>query len=581
MLADQQAGRELSVPGLAAPESVQAIIGARLDLLALPQKRLLHDAAVIGQVFWPGALAALGGGTSPGELAEYLHGLERKQFIRRERASSLAGETQYAFTHVLVREAAYGQLPRAERAGKHARAAGWLESLGRAEDHAEMLAHHYLSALDLARAASHDTADLAPRARAALQAAGDRTLALNAVAPAARYYRAALALWPEDAHRQRAGLLRLLGTVLFDAGELSEAEQVTAEGLQLAAAAGLPAVQARIRVLLAEIHTHQGRPSAGALAECEAATAVLESEGDLVGLAEAWLLIGKLRHWLGDSPAAQEALERALAYARQSGNRRAQRRARGWLAVTFSDLPITADAALGRVEQLLRAASGDPWAEAEILMRSPRLYAYAGRFADARAAVARAWSVFAGSGAKLAWAGGAIPAGMMELIAGDPVAAERHLKEGYEVFRAMGERAYLATIAAVLAEALYAQGRLDEAQQMTEEARAAAVPDDADAQARWRATRAKLLARRGQFSPARRLVGEAVALASATSYTLLQAETLVAKAEVSRLAGAHSQALTSLRAALRIYEDRHTIALSEQTKIAIACLTDQPTSEPA
>ena len=109
---------------------------------------------MIGKVFWPGAVAALGGAAGRGELEEGLHGLERKQFVRRERRSSVAGETQYAFVHVLVRDVAYGQIPRAARAGKHAAAAGWIESLGRAEDHAEMLAHHYLSALDLARAAN-------------------------------------------------------------------------------------------------------------------------------------------------------------------------------------------------------------------------------------------------------------------------------------------------------------------------------------------------------------------------------------------------------------------------------------------
>ena len=581
MLADQEAGRELPVSGLAVPESVQAIIGARLDLLALPEKRLLHDAAVIGNVFWPGALAALGGSIRRGEQAEYLHGLERKQFLRRDRASSLAAESQYAFTHVLVREAAYGQLSRAERAVKHVRAAGWLESLGRAQDHAEMIAYHYTSALDLARAVSQDTTVLAPRARAALQAAGDRAFALHALAPAVGYYRAALALWPEDARLQRVGLLELLGTVLFEAGELSEAEEMTAEAFQVAVAAGSPAVQARVRVLLAEIHAHQGRPCAEALAECEAATVVLESEGDLMGLADAWLLVGKLHYWDGEPPAAQEALERASAYARQSGNRRAQTRARGWLASTFSELPIPADAALSRVEQLLQEATGDPWAEARILKCLSEQYAYAGRFADARAAGARAWSVFAGSGAKLEWAPGAIPAGLVELIAGDPVAAERYLNEGYEAFRATGERAYLATIAGVLAEALYAQGRLDEAQQMTEEAQAAAAPDDVDAQVRWRTTRAKLLARRGEFSTARLLADQAVALVSATSYPLLQAETLVAKAEVSRLAGARGQAVTSLRAALQIYEDRHVIALIEQARTALASLADQPTSEPA
>jgi hypothetical protein len=108
-----------------------------------------------------------------GELEEHLHALERRQFVRRERRSSAPGETQYAFVHVLLRDVAYGQIPRAVRVGKHARAASWIESLGRAEDHAEMLAHHYLSALELARAALRIYQDrhatpLAERAAAAL-----------------------------------------------------------------------------------------------------------------------------------------------------------------------------------------------------------------------------------------------------------------------------------------------------------------------------------------------------------------------------------------------------------------------------
>ena len=118
MLAEQGSGQQ---PPL--PESIQGIIAARLDLLALPQKRLLQDAAVVGKVFWPGAVAALGGGADRGELEGYLHGLERKQFIRRQRRSSVAGETQYTFVHVLVLDVAYGQIPRAARADQHAAAA--------------------------------------------------------------------------------------------------------------------------------------------------------------------------------------------------------------------------------------------------------------------------------------------------------------------------------------------------------------------------------------------------------------------------------------------------------------------------
>ena len=583
MLADQAAaGAELVVP-----ESVQAIIGARLDLLAPPEKQLLHDAAVIGKVFWPGAVTALGGTRSGGgeldngALEEQLHALERKQFVRRERASLVAGQAQYAFTHVLVRDVAYGQIPRAARAEKHARAAGWIVSLGRPEDHAEMIAHHYTSALELARAAGQDTTVLAPKARAALQAAGDRAFALNALAPAAGYYRAALALWPHDAHKQRAGLHRLLGTVLYETGDLGGAEAVLAEGAEVAAGAGLPVLRARIRLKLAEIHSSQGLSIAETLAECEAATAILDSAGDLEGLAEAWLLAGWLRFWVGESPADQQACERALAYARQSGNHWARVRAIGCFVEILRTLPVPADAAIARAGQLLQEAGGDPYAEAGIVGSLSVLYAYAGRFADARDAFARAWSRFAGFGAKIERAGGASTGGEIELIAGDPVAAERYLREGYEACRAMGERGLLGSLAGVLAEAVYRQGRLDETQRLSEEAQAVAASDDLDAQARWRATRAKVLARRGQFPAARRLAAEAVALVAPTSWAALQAEALIAQAEVNRLAGARDQAETSLRAALRIYEDRHAVPLADQARAALASLTAQPGTKPA
>ncbi|HEX7267759.1 MAG TPA: AAA family ATPase, partial [Streptosporangiaceae bacterium] len=576
MLADHGAGQQLPLP-----ESIQAIVGARLDLLAPQEKRLLQDAAVIGKVFWPGAAAALGGEVGEGELEEYLHALERKQFIRRERVSSLAGETQYAFAHVLLRDVAYGQIPRAARAGMHAQAAGWIESLGRAENHAEMLAHHYLSALELARTANQDAVALAPQARAALHGAGDRAFALNAFAAAAGYYRAALSLWPEEAREPRAELLRLLGTMLYMSGDLEQAETVVSEGAEVAAAAGLAAAQARISVLLAEIHSLQGGPDAEALAECEAATAVLDAEGDLEGLAEAWTLTGRLRFWLGQSPADQEALERAIAYARQSGNHRAQSVAASWLGVILTMLPVPTEAAIDRAEQLLQTADGDPWAEADLLISLSRLYAFAGRFADARAASAQCRSVFADSGAKLAWAECASTIGQMELIAGDPAAAERYLREGYEAFRAMGERGYLSSVAGSLAEALYAQGRLDEAQQLTEEAQAATVPGDIDAQVRWRAAMAKLLARRGQFPAARRLADEAEALVSPTSWAVLQAQMLMTKAEVNQLAGARDGAAASVRAALRIYQDRHVVPLIEQATATLASLTDRSGTKPA
>ena len=114
-------------------------------------------------------------------VEESLHRLERKEFVRRERRSSVATETEYAFRHVLVRDVAYGQVPRALRAEKHRLAAEWIEALSAdREDRAEMLAHHYLSALEFARAAGQEVESIAERARVALREAGDRAYTLSA-----------------------------------------------------------------------------------------------------------------------------------------------------------------------------------------------------------------------------------------------------------------------------------------------------------------------------------------------------------------------------------------------------------------
>jgi hypothetical protein len=196
------------------PETVQGLIAARLDLLEPDQKRLLQDAAVIGKRFWAGALAVVSG-TEPSALEAPLHALGRKEFVRRDRTSSMADDSEYSFRHLLVRDVAYGQIPRAERAERHLLAAGWIERLGRREDNAEMLAHHYLEALELTTATGGSNAAFSDAAGAALADAGDRALALNANGAAVRFFRAALELLPAgDARRNRLEL-RLARTLFY------------------------------------------------------------------------------------------------------------------------------------------------------------------------------------------------------------------------------------------------------------------------------------------------------------------------------------------------------------------------------
>ena len=160
------------------PDSVQAIVAARLDSLPVPEKAVLRDASVVGRGFWPKAVAAICGFVTE-DVHAHLRSLEQKEFVRRLGSSVIGGEMQYSFHHALVRDVAYAQIPRAERANKHRLAAEWIEALGRPEDHSETIAHHYLQALEYARNAGQDESVFAERAPSALREAGDRALALN------------------------------------------------------------------------------------------------------------------------------------------------------------------------------------------------------------------------------------------------------------------------------------------------------------------------------------------------------------------------------------------------------------------
>jgi class 3 adenylate cyclase/tetratricopeptide (TPR) repeat protein len=207
----------LEAEGLPLPETIQGIIAARLDALPVEEKRLLQDAAVIGKVFWLGAVT-VGGAADSASAEPRLKALERKEFIRHARNSSVAGEAEYAFLHILIRDVAYSQIPRVERAEKHRRAAEWIRSLGRTGDHAEMLAHHYLKALELRRAARQPVdAPFADLVLASLRDAGERALSLNAHGTAARFFEAALELAPPDSP-QRARLLFKLARTRHIAG---------------------------------------------------------------------------------------------------------------------------------------------------------------------------------------------------------------------------------------------------------------------------------------------------------------------------------------------------------------------------
>jgi class 3 adenylate cyclase/tetratricopeptide (TPR) repeat protein len=296
-----------STEDLPLPETLQGIIAARLDGLGGVEKGLLQDASVIGKVFWASAL-----GRDSDDVAASLHSLERKGFVRRQRRSSVEGETELAFAHALVRDVAYGQIARADRAAKHARVARWIESLGRPEDHAEMRAYHWQSALELARASGTANGELSEPARLALGDAGDRALALNAYLTAEGYYAAALELWPRD-DPERPGLLFKRARALHYAGD-DRREAALEEARDALLEAGAPEPAADAEAYLAEAAWYRGRRD-----EVEPhfarANELLADRPSSPAKARVLAFSARSRMLAGDVPGAIQVAEEALALA--------------------------------------------------------------------------------------------------------------------------------------------------------------------------------------------------------------------------------------------------------------------------
>jgi class 3 adenylate cyclase/tetratricopeptide (TPR) repeat protein len=263
-----QRDAELLLPG-----TLQALIAARLDALSPKRKALLQDAAVVGKVFWSGALAARGI-LDEDEVRADLRELERKQLIRTVGESSVEHQTEYSFWHALVRDVAYAQIPRAGRARRHLAAADWMRDLAgdRAVDRAELIAHHYTQALALTRAARGSPAEVAQLeepARRFLELAGDRAVSLD-VTRAHAFYSQALELCPAD-HPGRAALTVKAAEAAFQAGD----------------------------------HT-------AAMSNLEAAVATYEEAGDRLAAGDALVRLSVVMWNLGDAAASKARLGHAI-----------------------------------------------------------------------------------------------------------------------------------------------------------------------------------------------------------------------------------------------------------------------------
>ncbi|HEX2088429.1 MAG TPA: adenylate/guanylate cyclase domain-containing protein [Actinomycetota bacterium] len=301
------------------PDSIQAIIAARLDTLPPERKSLLQDAAVLGNTFWSGALAFMGA-VEEGAVRAGLHELTRKELVRPSRSSSMKDQSEFSFWHFLIADVAYMQIPRAARAKKHRKAAEWTEQVAgeRVADYVEVLAYHYSRGLELALAAGDSTeaGPLRERARRFLTMAGDRAMAFD-VAKAAEHYRRAVSLFDVD-DPDRAVVLTKAAEATGRAGQFTEAEGMFEQAINDSMTHGNIVAAAEAMVKFSILLWFRGDTSA-----CrdllQRAIDLLEREAPGPQLVLAYVEMGSDRVAAGALREAVEWSEKALALADKLG----------------------------------------------------------------------------------------------------------------------------------------------------------------------------------------------------------------------------------------------------------------------
>jgi tetratricopeptide (TPR) repeat protein len=264
-----------------------------------------------------------------------------------------------------------------------------------------------------------------------------------------------------------------------------------------------------------------------------------------------------------------EVEERALEHARIAQDIGMTIEVQRWIAATVFWGPTPVDEGLRRLDVILDQVRGHRLAEAAIERFKAGFLGMQGRFDEAREILRIARATFEEIGATLLAFTNSFIAGPLELWAGDPLAAERELRESCEALEGMGERAWLCSLETFLAEALYQQGRFDEAEEWARRADETAGKDDLGAQADLQAIQAKVLAQRGEFEAGVRLAHEAVEISARTSQPDHEGDTYYDLAEVLRLAGRPDEAVKALQEALRHWEAKGNLVSAAKARASI------------
>jgi tetratricopeptide (TPR) repeat protein len=268
----------------------------------------------------------------------------------------------------------------------------------------------------------------------------------------------------------------------------------------------------RLQAMWARTSTDPSVTTEEMQATAEAAIPILEDAGDEAGLARAYQLLGASHHFQNRTNRHLEGLERALDYARRAGDTAHEAEITSWLAVAYYFGPTPIDQVEARLEQILAEARAKELRSHEGIMLGflGGVEGLRGRFDEARDLFRRSRAILTDIGLQTWVAGQTQVSGHIEILAGDYAAAERELRFGSDELERMGETGIRSLNVAMLAEALYEQGRDDEAEHYVDESRHTAAADDYASQLAWHTVAARLLARRGQLDESERVAREAL-----------------------------------------------------------------------
>jgi class 3 adenylate cyclase/tetratricopeptide (TPR) repeat protein len=536
----------------AVPPTVQALLTARLELLPENERSALAAAAVAGRFFSADALEQLAGSDALRALAT----LERKDLVRPHDVS-FASSGGYRFRHMLIRDAAYESLPKALRGELHERLADWLEVNASAEtlrEAEELAAWHLEQAYEAKRAIGLPVDEIAERAFAVLARLGRAARARSDAAAAESLLERALAL-SRPIDRRHVELCFDLVPVLLERGALARAEEVVGRAAEDAARLDDPVLRSRASVeqLFVDFPAQPTRWVENAVPTARHALTVLEGAGDDEALSRAWLVIVTHDYVRGRSRELAMSLEEALRIARRSG---AGRHVGELLVLAVRSLvfgPDDVETALARCDEISRSG-GD---EGVIHGVRAALHGMAGRFDEARREYLAGHALLEELGRTRLLAVQRYYAAFVELLAEAPAEAEEQLRASAHTLGSIGDRGTLATIASLLATALHAQDRDEEAKTWAERSRRDAPAIDLISQVQWRTALARV-----SRTDAEELAREAVAIAEATEATTFQADALLTLRDVLAAAGREDEAGEAGARAAALYRAKgHTVGV--------------------